>query len=56
MKLRDDRSPSDETRKDIQAVINPQGDIYSGMTKRIAISDGEHTSVKNLPRGKAKKG
>jgi len=56
MKLRDDRQPSDETRKEIQAVINPQGGIYSGMTKRLAISDGSNTPVQNMPRGKAKKG
>jgi len=55
MKLRDDRQPSDETRKEIQAVVNPVG-LYSGMTKRIAISDGDHTPVQNMPRGKAKKG
>jgi hypothetical protein len=52
LKLREDSPPSDESRKAIQAVINPQGDIYSGMTKRVAISDGTHTPGLNVSGGK----
>lgn len=52
MKPREDSPPCEETRKDIQAVINPKGDIYSGMTKRVAISDGTHTPGLNITAGK----
>lgn len=51
MKLRDDRQPSDETKKQIQEVVNPVG-IYAGMTKRVAISDGTHTPGLNVTAGK----
>lgn len=58
MKLRDrddgcfnTRKPCYETKQRIDEVILPDG-MYSGMTKRVAISDGTHTPGLNEPGGK----
>lgn len=44
------RKPCEETKQRIHEVIEPDG-IYSGMTKRVAISDGTHTPGLNVPAG-----
>lgn len=45
------RKPCHETRERVQEVIEPVG-VYSGMTKRVAISDGTHTPGLNVSAGK----
>ena len=48
------RTDGSASRKQIQDVIDPRGDIYSGMTKREAIADGKHAPVQNMPRGNSR--
>jgi hypothetical protein len=35
---------------------NPDDGIYSGMTKRIANSEGQHVDIGNLPRSERNRG
>lgn len=36
--------------------LNPDDGIYSGMTRRIADSDGEHVQIGNLPKSERNRG
>jgi len=38
-------------RERFEAPIDPKNRVYSGMTRRVAMTDGEYATVSDMPKG-----